>query len=223
MRKLILILTVAVVAGLPFRTFAQDTTHAVSDTAAPSSNWHNYREGAGPRHYSYNTDQPSSFTHHLMVGGAISLGFYSGEFLIGANPYVGYALANWIDAGVAVNVQYLSENETATYGNGTYHSTLLGAGAFARVYPISFIFIQVQPEYNEIWQKEALFGQTTSSISYGETSFLVGGGVKFGPPDSKSWGFIAILFDVGGSTLSPYNGPGGNLLPIIRVGYNIGL
>ena len=134
-----------------------------------------------------------------------------------------YALTNWLDAGVAINFQYYSESPEATYTDASYHNTLLGAGIFARVYPISFIFLQVQPERNEIWQKELLSGQPTEKLSYGVNSFLVGGGVKFGPSGSRSWGFVSVLFDLGGSSLSPYNGPANNIIPILRFGYNVGL
>ena len=218
--------TVAAILGAPLLAGAQtsDSTR-VDSTVAPGSHWRTYRQENGPRRYQYNTQDgnKTSFKEHLMVGGGLSLGFYSGEFLIGTNPYVAYAFTNWLDAGVAINFQYYSESPEATYDNSSYHNTLLGAGVFARVYPINFIFLQVQPEYNEIWQKELLSGQPTEKLNYGETSVLVGGGVKFGAPDSKSWGFISVLFDVGGSSLSPYNGPNHYLLPIIRVGYNVGL
>jgi hypothetical protein len=228
MKKLLLILTVLGIVNMPFLAQAQtqDSTHSNGDTSAPAtphSGWKTYRGESGSNRYRYQTQSDaSSFKEHLFAGGALSLGFYSGEFLIGANPFVGYSIKPWLDAGVAINFQYYSESPEATYNNSTYHNTLLGAGVFARVFPVSFLFLQAQPEYNEIWEKESLDGQSTYSDSYGVFSFLVGGGIKFGPPDAKSWGFISVLFDVGGNTLSPYNGPGGNLLPIFRAGYNVG-
>jgi hypothetical protein len=221
MKKLLLMLTVASVAGLPIGASAQNTDSTAPAPSAPHSTWQTYHQETAPHHYG-TSDWQNSNKHYFEVGGAISLGFYAGEFLVGANPYVGYAVAPWLDAGVAINFQYYSLNEQATYGQGTYHNTLLGGGIFARVFPVRFLFFQVQPEYNTIWQNESLDGQSTGSISYSETSILVGGGVKFGAPDSKSWGFAAVLFDVGGSSLSPYNGTGGYVLPIIRIGYNYG-
>jgi hypothetical protein len=224
-----MILSVLLTAGIPYLASAQtsDSTHTNPDSAAsaaPRSGWKTYRGESGSNQYRYSDmSSGSDFKQHLMVGGALSLGYASGEFLVGANPYVAYALKPWVDAGIVANIQYYSENNTATYGNGTYHNTLLGAGAFARVYPLSFLFLQVQPEENKVWQKESLDGQTTGSLSYSVFDFLVGAGLKFGPQGSNSWGFISLLFDVSGSTLSPYNGPGGNIEPILRAGYNIGL
>jgi hypothetical protein len=224
MKNQLLLLTVAAILGGPLLTSAQtsDSTR-VDSSAAPGSHWKTYRQENGPRRYQYTDNGGDGFKQHLMVGGGLSLSFYSGEFLIGANPYVAYALTNWLDAGVAINFQYYSESPEATYTNSSYHNTLLGGGIFARVYPISFIFLQVQPERNEIWQKELLSGQPTEKISYGVNSFLVGGGVKFGPSGSRSWGFVSVLFDLGGSSLSPYNGPANNIIPILRFGYNVGL
>jgi hypothetical protein len=228
MKKLLLKLVLASALGFPLCGVAQttDSTRTVDTAAqvAPGSHWRTYHAQSAPRRYQYDQNNPKkSFVEHLMVGGGLSLGFSSGEFLVGANPYVAYALTNWLDAGIAVNFQYYSESPEATYSNSSYHNTLLGGGIFLRVYPVSFIFAQVQPERNYITQKELLSGQPTETINYGVNSFLVGGGVKFGPSDSRSWGFISVLFDVGGDQLSPYNGPGNNLLPILRLGYNFGL
>ena len=221
MKRLSLILVVLLTAGIPYFASAQTDS---TTPATPNSGWKTYRGESGTRNYRYSDySSNSDFKQHLMVGGALSLGYAEGEFLVGANPYVAYALQPWVDAGVALNVQYFSENNTATFGNGSYHNTLLGAGAFARVYPISFLFLQVQPEENEIWQKSLLDGQTTATSNYSVFDFLVGAGIKFGPPGSKSWGFISVLFDVSGSTLSPYNGPNGTIQPILRAGYNVGL
>lgn len=224
-----MILAVLLIAGISYSASAQtsDSTRTNADSSAPAtphSGWRTYRGESGTNRYRYQ-DLPtgSDFKAHLLAGGALSVGYASGEFLVGANPYVGYALKPWVDAGIALNVQYYSENNYATYGNGSYHNTLLGAGVFARVYPISFLFLQVQPEENKIWEKDILDGQTTGSSSYSVFDFLVGGGVKFGPSGSNSWGFLSVLFDVSGSTLSPYNGPSNNILPIFRAGYNIGL
>lgn len=231
MKRLSLFFATLLIIGVPYFASAQtsDTTHTGADSAAApaphSGGWRTYRGESGSNRYRYNdlNNSNSDFKSHLMVGGALSLGYSTGEFLVGANPYVAYGFKPWIDAGVAINAQYYSLNESAIGGSGSYHNTLLGAGAFARVYPISFIFLQVQPEENEIWQKTLLDGQSTGKLSYHVFDFLVGGGIKFGPAGSNSWGFISLLFDVAGSTLSPYNGPNGVIEPILRVGYNVAL
>ena len=219
MNRLLVILTVVAASFVPSFVMAQ------TDTTTPPSNWKPYQQENAPHHYRAKYDEAPQ--HYFEVGGAISLGFDAGEFLVGGNPYVAYMITPWIDAGVVGNFQYYSINANASYalgyGGGTYHNTLVGGGVFARVFPIHWLFIQVQPEYNDIWWKQSLDGQTTSNGTYGETSFLVGGGLRFGAPGAKTWGFAAVLFDVGGSTLSPYNGPGGYILPVFRFGINVGL
>jgi hypothetical protein len=221
MTKCIVMLALFAAMYAPYRTLAQ--TPDSTTPATPNSNWKSYKGESSTGTYRYR-DMPSGtpFTNHLFVGGAFSLGYSTGEFLVGANPYVGYTLTPWLDGGVVLNFQYFSLSPEATYTDASYHNTLLGAGVFARVFPISFLFLQVQPEYNTIWQKQLLDGQSDGSTSYGEFSLLVGGGIKFGPSGSKNWAFISVLFDVAGSTLSPYNGPGGVLLPVFRAGYNFG-
>ena len=37
---------------------------------------------------------------NVFLGGALSLGFGSGSFAVGANPEIGYSVAQWLDAGV---------------------------------------------------------------------------------------------------------------------------
>lgn len=229
MKKLALILTVALGCSLPFISKAQiqDTTqHPNGDTSAaakPGSNWKSYNEAPGYHHYNTGDRRyESDFQPHFVTGGALSLGYSYGEFLGGVNPYIGYAPSKYFDGGVAINFQYYSLNEEATYGTGTYHNTLLGAGVFGRLYPINFLFLQAQPEYNEIWQSSGSYAGQSSASSYGVFSFLVGGGVRFGAPGSNNFGYISVLFDVANNILSPYNFGTNSPQPIFRFGYNIG-
>jgi hypothetical protein len=228
MKRLALILTVTLGCSLPFVSKAQtqDTTqHPGQDTSAqPGSNWKNYHEQPGYHHYNTGDRRyTSDFRPHYLVGGGLSLGYSYGEFLGAINPYFGYAPVEWFDAGVAVNFQYYSENEQATLGTGTYHNTMIGGGVFARAYPISFLFLQAQPEYNTIRETQSSYAGGDYSSSYGVFSFLVGGGVKFGMPGSGSFGYVSVLFDVANNPLSPYNFGTNNIQPIFRFGFNVAL
>ena len=88
---------------------------------------------------------------NLFIGGSLNLGYSGYDFNVGGAPEIGYSLNKWLDAGVLVNLNYTSEradpsgyyNPDVRQRNFTY-----GAGAFARVYPIRFLFFQVEPEYN---------------------------------------------------------------------------
>src|SRR5471030_1563276 len=53
---------------------------------------------------------------NIFIGGSIGLGAGNGSFNIGANPEIGYTIAQWLDAGIVFNVNYTTQ--TATDGNG---------------------------------------------------------------------------------------------------------
>src|SRR5688572_19329870 len=64
---------------------------------------------------------------NIFVGGSIAFGLGSGTFSVGANPEVGYSIANWLDAGISTNINYYSLR--AEYNNGyRQRSTTYGAG-----------------------------------------------------------------------------------------------
>ncbi|MBV9961895.1 MAG: hypothetical protein JO072_06570, partial [Parafilimonas sp.] len=59
--------------------------------------------------YGNNGETKGFKKENVFLGGSISLGFGSGSFAIGANPEIGYSLAQWIDAGLAFNLNYSSQ------------------------------------------------------------------------------------------------------------------
>lgn len=158
----------------------------------------------------------------LFLGGNLSLSFFNSQFLIGANPYVGYSFAPWLDAGALLNVQYYTYKNPDNENDGRYKNTLVGGGVFARIFPIPILFAQVQPEYNHVWQSISDFSGKTSD-SYGAFSLLVGPGVRTQIGNGNSYTYISVLWDVAGNKNSPYNDYNGNPVPIVRVGVNIGL
>src|SRR5436190_21933911 len=80
---------------------------------------------------------------NLFTGGSVTVSFFNGQTLLGANPIFGYKIANWIDAGLAFNYVYSS---TRGYNepNDKLRQTVYGPGVFTRLYPISFLFAQGQ-------------------------------------------------------------------------------
>src|SRR5687768_942043 len=80
---------------------------------------------------------------NIFIGGSLglSMGGWNGGFNIGANPEIGYSITNWLDAGISTNFNYFSYR--AEYNDGIrQRSTTLGAGVFARIFPIRNFFIQ---------------------------------------------------------------------------------
>ena len=57
-------------------------------------------------------EQKESNLKRLFTGGSISLAFGSNSFLVGGSPVFGYSLADWVDAGIVVNGDFVSASTT---------------------------------------------------------------------------------------------------------------
>lgn len=170
--------------------------------------------------------EKSSFKENLFTGGSVSLAFYNNTFLIGASPVLGYSITNWADAGIVVNYNYTSYRDVNTF-NDRLRQTQYGAGVFAKLYPVRFLFAQAQFEYNTVKQKYIPPGGGTITKYPGvnANSFLVGGGYTTGREGKGGAPFyyLAVLFDVSGDTNSPYTDAYGRAIPIIRAGLQVPL
>jgi hypothetical protein len=159
------------------------------------------------------------------TGGSISLGFGGGSsystFIAGLHPHYGYTIAKWIDVAGVVNFEYQSQHDNY---NNKFRNTTYGVGMFTRIYPVHFLFIQAQPEYNFIKQKyiPANAGVTLKE-SLKAPSFLVGGGYTTSRSDKNTFFYLSLLVDVVKDKNSPYVDGYGNMVPIIRGGINVGL
>ena len=162
---------------------------------------------------------------NLFTGGSISLAFYSNTFLIGVNPVFGYSIANWIDAGVAINYNYTSYRDYNFVFNDKLRQTVYGGSVFAKIYPVRFLFVQAQAEHNFINQKFIPNVGATITNKYDANSMLIGGGYttgRYGKGGSPFY-YLAILFDVSGNKNSPYTDAYGRTIPIIRGGIQVPL
>lgn len=156
------------------------------------------------------------------AGGSVSLGVASGTFNAGIHPHYGYTIAKWIDVAGVANFEYQSTKDGY---NNKYRTTTYGLGAFTRIYPVHFLFIQAEPEYNFIAQKFIPYttGNTPEKNTLHAPSFLIGGGYVTSRSNKNSFTYLSILVDVLKNINSPYIDGYGNLIPIIRAGINIGL
>jgi len=171
---------------------------------------------------------------NLFTGGSVTLSFFNGQTVLGANPIFGYKLADWIDAGIAFNYVYSSYRDYFQFDDKVRQTTF-GPGAFVRLYPFRFLFVQGQFEHNFIKQKYQPAGGSFETLgSVDVNSLLVGAGIAQGrEPGSTSFYYISLLFDVLKNENSPYvnvsvdpNNPSRrrtDLVPIIRAGVNVGL
>ena len=164
---------------------------------------------------------------NLFTGGTVSLGFFNNTFLIGANPVFGYSFTNWADWGLQLNYTY---NAIRNYDyNGVIISrqreTIYGGGSFLRLYPVRFLFAQVQVEHNFVRQKNIPLNGPTDSWKGDASSFLIGGGYTTGRIGRGEGPFyyLSILADISGNALSPYTDAYGRAIPVFRAGLQIPL
>jgi hypothetical protein len=169
-------------------------------------------------------EQKRSDPSNWFTGGSISLGYsggYYSSFLAGLHPHYGYTIAKWIDAAAVVNFEYQSQKDL--YYNYKQHNTTYGLGAFTRIYPVHFLFIQAEPEYNFINVKTTDQYGNTSRANLHAPSLLLGGGYTTSRSGKNSFSYLSVLVDVIKNINSPYVDANGSLVPIIRAGINIGL
>lgn len=160
---------------------------------------------------------------YLFSGGNINLSFFNGVTVLGASPQLGYSVAKWLDAGVLFGYTYSSERDVFT--NDKYRQTIIGPGAFARVFPVNFLFLSVQYEHNFITQKYLPAGGGNSFTSKVDAnSLLVGAGYTSGRNSRNSpYFYFSVSVDVINNRNSPYTDRLNNLVPVVAAGFNIPL
>ena len=161
----------------------------------------------------------------LFTGGTANLGFSSGTTMIGVTPQLGYSVTDWMDAGITINFNYVSQRDY--YSTEKWRQTIYGPGAFVRLFPVKFLFASAQYEYNFINQKHILPGSSgtpSQKTSYNANSLLIGGGYAGGrEKGNNTYYFLSVAWDIMGDKNSPYVDNLGRSNPVIRAGYNIGL
>lgn len=164
--------------------------------------------------------------NNVFIGGSVALGFGStnnggSSFIIGANPEIGYSIAEWLDAGVAFNCISTTYKYT-NFNNLRVKQTSFnyGGGIFTRIHPFNNFFIQLQPEYNWIDYKERFLdqpGEVKQTVH--ATSFLAG--IGYGQRAVGHMNFFTVLMiDLGSEIFSPYRDNTGSVVPVIRGGIN---
>jgi hypothetical protein len=151
---------------------------------------------------------------NLYIGAGINVNFFQG-WILGVNPEVGYSLTNFLDAGIATNVNYITQNA----GNGVSARFFsYGGGPYLRGWILDRFFLTGQYEYNRISQSFNNGSQIIKS-KYSSPSILVGGGwgtrIK-----GQSQFFTSIMVDVLRNRNSPYlDNTTNTLLPVFRTGF----
>lgn len=157
---------------------------------------------------------------NIFLGTGLNLGLTNRSFNVGLNPEIGYSITSWLDAGVALNINYFSQN-ASEYSSIRLRNFNYGAGSFLRIWPLSFIHLQIQPEYNWISssQKDVISGQT-GTYNYNAESLLVG--VGYGTRILGShYSYFTLMLDVLQNRNSPYRDQYNDPLPVFRAGFGM--
>ena len=153
-------------------------------------------------------------------GSGLNLGVSGRSFNIGLNPELGYSVSRWLDAGFAVNFNYYAQN-ASELNNIRFQNINYGAGVFARIWPVNFIFFQVQPEYNWISSSQKnVTTQQTYRFNYAAESMLVGLGYGTRQVGSRI-SYVSLLIDVLQNPNSPYKDAYNDPIPVFRAGFGV--
>src|SRR5215831_16292725 len=113
---------------------------------------------------------------NLFTGGSVTMSFYSGGTILGANPIFGYKIANWLDGGLALNYTYQGSRDNYEI-NDKIRQHVFGVGAFTRIYPVPMLFLHAQAEHNfNNWNYSSADGSYKQSDVTDANSLLLGGG-----------------------------------------------
>ena len=141
----------------------------------------------------------------LFFGGNFGLSFGNQTF-INITPQVGYQFNQYFSAGGGVNFISSSFTIRDYNGNKLYKDSYgyTGLNIFGRVFPIPFLFAQVQPEYNYSWGKTKFYnGQPEIKLDGAFVPvLLVGAGAAI--PAGRGRLIAMLQYDVIGDVRSPY-------------------
>jgi hypothetical protein len=166
-------------------------------------------------------DQHRGFSRsNMFFGSGLNLGIGDRSFNIGLNPELGFSLNRIIDVGMVVNCNYYSEN-ASDFSSIRLQNINYGLGVFTRIWPVNFIFLQIQPEYNRIHSSQKnVTTQQTLKYTFGGESILVGIGYGSRIRGSRI-SYASLLIDVLQNPNSPYRDQFNDPIPVFRAGFGV--
>lgn len=104
------------------------------------------------------TDKRGFDPDRLFFGGNFGMSFGDYTF-INITPQVGYMFNRYLAAGGGVSFIGTGFTQRDFNGNKIYKDSYNSAGLnlFGRLYPIPFLFLQAQPEYNYTWGRTKFY------------------------------------------------------------------
>ena len=152
----------------------------------------------------------------LFFGGNFGLGFGNVSTLVNVSPQIGYRFNKYLAAGAGINFIYSSyKYEWLDYKE---QYGVAGLNIFGRVYPIEYIFLQLQPEANYTWGKQkSLSSDFEVKLDSKIVPSLLGGVGAAIPTGGRGYFLISANYDLLQNTRSPYGSRA-----FFNFGYNIG-
>lgn len=153
----------------------------------------------------------------LFFGGTFGLGFGSNQTLVNVSPQAGYRFNRYLAAGVGVNFIYSSYRYRFYSPEFKENYGVAGLNVFGRLYPIDYLFLQVQPEANYSWGKYKYYDGTPDDKLPGKVVPSLLGGAGAAIPAGNGAFLIMVQYDLLQNVRSPY----GNRA-FYNFGYNFG-
>ncbi len=171
-----------------------------------------YSQDNRPVKPAHNDKDKIKWQENVYWGGNLGLQLYGSTGMIDISPNAGYKLNKYVSGGI----QLIYTNIWAHYSNSTYRYKFYGAGLFARVKPLNFLFLQA--EY-DLLNVPDVFGIQSSKRTFADVP-MAGVGLINQPDDNLCY-YMLLMYEYAPTPNSPYTyGPFGS--PIIyRFGFNV--
>lgn len=153
----------------------------------------------------------------LFFGGTFGLGFGGNSTLVNISPQVGYRFNRYLAAGAGVTFLYSSYRYRYYVPEYKENYGVAGLNVFGRVYPIDYLFLQIQPEMNYNWGKFKFYDGSADQKLDGKIVPSLLGGVGAAIPAGRGAFIILVQYDLLQNERSPY----GNRA-FYNFGYNFG-
>ncbi|THU33479.1 hypothetical protein FAM09_25355 [Niastella caeni] len=148
----------------------------------------------------------------LFFGGNFGLGFGNVSTLVNVSPQIGYRFNRYLAAGTGVNFIYSSFK----FIGYKEQFGVAGLNVFGRVYPIDYLFLQIQPEANYTWGKQRYDDGAEYKLDKKVVPSLLGG-VGAAIPAGRGAFIVTANYDLLQNERSPYGSRA-----FFNFGYNFG-
>ena len=127
-----------------------------------------------------------------VLGGSLGLGISDTQTAVNISPQIGYRVTDYLTVGGGPAYAYYKYKHIET------HSNYLGMNAYARINPIQYLQVFVQPEVFNRWGKTRGIEDDNKVFA----TLLVGGGVLI--PVVRGGIVVSVYYDVIQDDFSPY-------------------